>query len=546
MLVEANEPKGAKMGLYVVANMGGHVISSTDGINWTEPFYTGMPIGKAAVGPGKIVYTGCDVEKGMPIHPGLFYASAWNETPVLAEGTGQYYYNEVHYLGGKFVAVGYENTSPISPAFAYSEDGVNWTIGDVDSMYVQIIGNGNDMQFNDVGYNGVGYFIISKVDGPGLAGGFYTSDLSQGLYEGQWVNVENFPADANQLVYADWHGGENFGTWSVFSDDKKSWFSTFNVDPSLPWNFIPGADLTFALQYATGLTYLQIAEATIGVLDGSITWMLSTTQGQIIWWPHVPAGPFVSVPSPYTCSVVSVTNLNPLEVLISGGNVPQNNERITISGATDSTPGSPPGFEELNGTYFAESLGDGAYRLHLNLDMQDTIDASSWIGSYNEGSAIASLSRGVYIDALGYGDGKFFAGNDSEQVFVCSSLTEQGDLVWSKVDDLNDSFVYWNDVDYGDFDALGSHTYRFSDESPLTVPNYRYGGEGNLDTTVYTNESGVRVSRQRTGYFEIVSPAGRKVVEFYDGETVDDVPETPSVAPNPAGNANVSDSGSTI
>lgn len=536
------------MGLYIVANADGHVISSTDGINWTEPFDTGINIGKAAVGPGRIVYTGCDVEKEMSIQPGLFYTSAWNQTPVLADGTGQYYYNEVHYLGGRFVAVGYENTSPIRPAFAYSEDGVNWTIGDVDLLYVELVGNGNDMQFNDVGYNGVGYFIISKVDGSGLAGGFYTSDLSQGLYEPQWVNIENFPVDANQLVYADWlEGGENFGVWSAFSDDQKTWFSTFNEDPSQPWNFIStGWDLTQILQERTGLGNLNITEATIGVLDGYITWMLGTGGGQIIWWPHAPAGPFVSVPNPYVCSVVSVTSLNPLEVIISGAEMPQNNERITISGATDSTPGSSPGFEELNGVYFAESLGAGSYRLHRNLNMQDVIDATAWIGSYNESSATASLSRGVFIDALGYGDGKFFAGNDDEQVFVCSGTTGTGELIWNKVDDLNDSFVYWNDVDYGDFDGVGSHTYRFSEESPETMPNYRYGGEGNLDTTVYVNEAGQRVSRQRTGYFEIVSSAGRKVVEVYDGETVSDAPEMPSVAPNPTGNANVTDSGSTI
>jgi hypothetical protein len=68
-------------------------------------------------------------------------------------------------------------------------------------------------------------------------------------------------------------------------------------------------------------------------------------------------------------------------------------------------------------------------------------------------------------------------------------------------------------------------TYEFSDESPETMPNYKYGGEGNLDTTVYENESEQRVSRQRTGYFEIVnSSGGRKVVEVYDGETVNDTP----------------------
>jgi len=92
-----------------------------------------------------------------------------------------------------------------------------------------------------------------------------------------------------------------------------------------------------------------------------------------------------------------------------------------------------------------------------------------------------------------------------------------------------------------------SYTYQFSNESPETKPNYRFGGAGNLDTTVYENSEGVRVSRQRTGYFEIVNAyGGRKIVGVLDGETVNDSVDTPSVAPNPTGNPNVSESGSTF
>jgi hypothetical protein len=99
----------------------------------------------------------------------------------------------------------------------------------------------------------------------------------------------------------------------------------------------------------------------------------------------------------------------------------------------------------------------------------------------------------------------------------------------------------------GESVTSSSYVYKFSDESPETVPNYRYGGQGNLDTTVYENEDGARVSRQRTGYFEIVNAYGqRKVVEVYDGETVDDTVDVPNVPANPTGNPNVSDFGSTI
>jgi len=91
-----------------------------------------------------------------------------------------------------------------------------------------------------------------------------------------------------------------------------------------------------------------------------------------------------------------------------------------------------------------------------------------------------------------------------------------------------------------------SYTYDFSPDNPETLPNYRYGGEGNLDTAVIV-EGETRRSVQRTGYFEIVNASGgRKVVEVNDGETVDDNVEVPNIPANPTGNPNVLDSGSTI
>jgi hypothetical protein len=121
----------------------------------------------------------------------------------------------------------------------------------------------------------------------------------------------------------------------------------------------------------------------------------------------------------------------------------KDNEKIIIEGSTGL---------DINGTYFVESLGSGNYRLYSDSALGNPVDASSLTGTYDAGSADAKLSRGTYIDALGYGDGKFFAGNDDEEVFVCSSLNMQ-DLIWTKVDDKNNSFEFWNDVDYGDFEG---------------------------------------------------------------------------------------------
>lgn len=528
------------MSLYVVANIDGNIISSTDGVEWSAPFNTGISIGKVAVGPNKIVYAGVG-EGGEGVSSGLFYTSNWNTTPTQVEGTEGYQFNEVRYLGNKFVAVGYEKVSPRNPAFAYSEDGQNWVLGDIDPDYITLVGNGNNLEFTDVGYNGVGYFIIGILaDGGGendKAGGFYTTDLSQQLDESNFVTPENFPTDARQLVYAPYpEGGENFGAWSAFSDDSKTWWSTLNEDPSQPWSFITGWDLSQVLFDNLGLQGLTIAEATIGTLnhEGSsyVVWMLSTTNGQIIWWPHVPAGPFVSVPNPYTTSIATIENLNPLQVTFESSEL-INNEKITVSGSS--------GFEDLNRAYFVKDIGGGIYELHETKELNSSIDASSWAGSYVNGSAAATLSHGTYIDALGYGDGKFFAGNDDEEVFMCSGFNVGGEgpgnLAWVEVEDLNNSLQYWNDVEYGDFENCSTtYIYDLSPDNPETIPNYRYDGEGNMDTAIIINEDGTRRSIQRTGYFDYLDACGnRKVMKVNDGDAVTDAPETPSTPPNPAG-----------
>lgn len=517
------------MGLYIVANIDGNVISSTDGLVWSEPFNTGINIGKVAIGAGKIVYTGSDGDGNITTPYGLWTTSAWNVAPTLVQGTNNYYFNEVHYLGNKFVAVGYQSVSPKVPAFAYSNDGENWTMGNVDPEYIDVIGDGNNLEFTDVGYNGVGYFIIGILSGEGLAGGFYTTDLTQLLDEGSFVIPENFPTDARQLVYSSYEGGESWGSWSAFSYDGKKWWSTFNEDPSQPWNFMTGWDLTEVLFYSTGLNDLAITEATIGRItasDGNLytVWMLSTANGQVIWWPHVPAGPFVIVPEPFSISLDSVLSSGPVTISTTGDYSPLNGERITISGAT--------GLPDINESYFVYGLGNNVYRLYSNSDLTSEVYGDSWSGSYNHNSATIKLSRGTYIDALGYGDGKFFAGNDDEQVFVCDAFAgdfnpNTTNLNWQKVEDLNDSLQYWNDVDYGDNNCnQQTYTLNLVPQHPETLPNYKFYGEGNMDTSIIIDKNGNKVSIQRTGYFDTLDGCGnRKVTAVKDGQSFDNAPQ---------------------
>lgn len=438
-------------GLYLVTNIDGTVLSSTNGIDWSAPFDTTIePLGKFTIGPSKIVYTRCDIEEDT-IDTGLYFSALWNEIPTLAPGTDNYYFNEVHYLNNLYIAVGFTTDSPRRPIHAYSSDAINWTVLEADETFCNSIAGVNDFKFNDIGYNGTGYFIISSISGLDNGGGFYILDITQPVSGDQWVSLSNFPSDSNQLVY---FGGDlSWGKWSAFSDDKKTWWATSNEDPSQEWGFIDGWNLSNTIfNEATGLDDLTISEATIGVLKDSIdnyyvTWMVSTNQGQIIWWPNVPAGPFVSVPKPYTATIATIEELAQLTVTVTGiTGTPINNEKIKISGAT--------GLPNLNGEYFVEEIIPGVtYKLHTSIDLNNPVDASGWSGTYVENSATATLSRGTFIDALGYGNNKFFAANDREEIFVCSLINSNGNLVWTEVDNRDNDFAYWNDINFG---ALGS------------------------------------------------------------------------------------------
>jgi hypothetical protein len=72
--------------------------------------------------------------------------------------------------------------------------------------------------------------------------------------------------------------------------------------------------------------------------------------------------------------------------------------------------------------------------------------------------------------------------------------------------------------------SCGGENYELdlSPDNPETNPNYRFDGEGNMDTSVVVDPvTGKRVSIQRTGYFEIIDECGnRRVVSAKDGENL--------------------------
>ena len=451
------------MNLYIVANSDGHVISSTDGTTWSLPFQTGIQIGKVAIAEGVIVYTRSDATESIAPQTGIYHTDSWNSTPTLAVGTDSACFNEVKYLNDKFVAVGFYNTEPRAPAFAYSEDGVNWTMGSLDPLYAEELGEGTkDIKFNDVATNGIGHLFVGSIEGDSLAGAFYTTDLTMQLGSENFVNPDVLPSDVNQLLYMESSG---FSGWSAFSDDRKTWFLTTSLEPYSGWDFFElGSDVTSQISEELGLNSV-ITDAASGVSNGFAWWMLATSLGQIITWPHEPTGPSVQVLNPFTASVTSIVSMNPLRVTFSQN--PLNNELITVEGSE--------GLENLNGSYFVKSVGENQYELCSDTELSSPINASSWEGSYINDSAAATFSHGSKIDAIGFGNGSFFAGTDLEEVFKTEDLTEEnvyGDPIqWTKVDDNQNSFEYWNDVSFGYFgtDSSSSSSSEGSSSSESEV-----------------------------------------------------------------------------
>jgi uncharacterized delta-60 repeat protein len=65
-----------------------------------------------------------------------------------------------------------------------------------------------------------------------------------------------------------------------------------------------------------------------------------------------------------------------------------------------------------------------------------------------------------------------------------------------------------------------------SPDNPDAIPNYKYNGEGNMDTAII-QEGGKRISIQRSGYIEATDSCGnRKIISVKDGQEISVVPQT--------------------
>lgn len=407
---------------YVLVNNDGGVFGSNDGLTWSGPFDTGLlGIERVAVGPNKVVY----IADASGSEDGLYYADSWNSIPtqVIDDNNNQSNWTQVRYFNNiqKFVVVGRIGNTP---SYKYSSDGVLWTTVSLDDGWGATLDNGagyGNASFTDIATNGSGFLLTTENS---ILGSFYVPSITtvSSIGASEWLN------DGMQLrevvfvsagLFTGWHG---FGSGpEVQSED--AWWVNSSFDPadgtfSNGWGI---ADVSLVIKESVGYEPM-LSEVIVGRYNSIDTIMISTIDGQILYWPAVPIGPWVSIPKPYTTTAVTISNTNPA-IATFPSEAPRPGEKIIISNATPS---------DYNGTYWMQQDSLNQWVLYTDSAYGTALDASTF--SPFVGGTV-TFSRGMYIDALNYANDKFYAANDSEEVFVSSN----GGETWTQVATLSNS-----------------------------------------------------------------------------------------------------------
>ncbi len=419
--------------LYVAVNNDGRVFTSTDGLSWTEYTTSMTGVGRVAVGPDMIVYTASAVDASNGNDDALWYAST-DAPGTVTEVTGfsDFTLNQVKYFANieKFVAIG--NNSINLPVILYSSNGVNWTQVDLDNGFLAAFDSGagyqGNAQFYDIETNGTGFFLITSDNN---LGAFYTTDITTSMGVSQWID---FSGIGNNVAFSKiaFVAAGSFTGWHIMQnedDTDDAWYYNSNTNPTT------GSFSVFALadvgsEFANEINYEpRMSEVVFGEYNSTTTIMIATGDGQILYWPAVENGPWVSIPKPYTATDFDIT-LSSTATITFGTKTAKTNEKIVLSNCT------PSGY---NGTYYV-GINDFLY---TTSDMGTAFD-SSGLGSFESGTL--TFSHGQFIDALHYSNGVFYAGNDDEEMFVSTD----GGATWI----LTESFIgnpgepeFMNDID---------------------------------------------------------------------------------------------------
>jgi hypothetical protein len=418
--------------LYVAVNNDGRVFTSTNGLSWTEYTTTMDSVGRVAVGPDIIVFTASAVDASNGNDDALWYAST-SAPGTVTEVTGfdDFTLNQVKYFANieKFVAVG-NNTNNL-PVILYSSNGTSWTQVDLDSGFLAAFNSGagytNNAEFSDIETNGTGFLLTTSDIN---LGAFYTTNITTSMGSSNWIDLSGPGLDDNfgKIAYAT---SGAFTGWHILQDDDPAddaWYYNSSTDPR-NGSFTEFFEDIGSI-FAESVNYQpDISEVVFGSYQDATTIMVATDDGQILYWPAIPAGPFVSIPKPYTATDFSI-NQSTTAAITFGDKSANTNEKIVLSNCTPS---------DYNGTYY---VGSGNM-LYTNTSVSVAFDSSA-LDPFVSGTL--TFSHGQYIDALHYSNGVFYAGNDDEEMFVSTN----GGATWT----LSDTFTgspgepeYMNDID---------------------------------------------------------------------------------------------------
>jgi len=451
---------GSSTGLiYIMANVDGNIVTSTDGVTWGDPVPSGMPgISRVAVHNGVIVYiAGGDGPPGTGA-PGMYYSTVIG-TVALCTGTDTFESNDVVWTQvryfdepNKWVAVGYiADTTNYYPVVAHSTNGISWTLVPFDTQFGAGFNTGNDdWQLTDVAYMAeTGEFVISSSlgDSEAFGGIFITDDVTVPLTGTTHVAIDLDVSRTAPFTVVQYGGPPGYMILLGTNDDVWYGWGTDPEDYSLDTEYF-----TDSIINQIGYLPANISEVAYDA-DGFIA---VTNDGQVYTATVNQMGPgvIVSIPLPYTTTNFSISRANPAVLTYSGSGPSaslRNNEKIVITGS-----------DQFNGTYYYKTSDN---TLYTDLEMTTALDSSTFDPFVSGGTL--TMSHGQYFDAAGTSPAYYYIGNDDEQIFRSSN-----GVTWTQLADVNGE--YFNDFAYGTFGAVESVSLTNDKEVKITVGNTEY------------------------------------------------------------------------
>ena len=241
------------------------------------------------------------------------------------------------------------------------------------------------------------------------------------------IDLSNLPDNPDEVV---WANSFYFPGWHLFTSNNE-WCYNSESNPTAGTFDTDFITLDSVWEDEIGIPGGSLGEVVVGEYAGMSVIVAATSNGQIVYWPTVPAGPYVSIPKPYTATITAWTS-SATSVITTTGASGSLNEKFIVTGSEVS---------DYNGTYYLGADG-GVFTDNTLTIPFDTTGFAPFTGI-----ADIAWSHGQYIDALHYNDGIFYAGNDSEELFRSSN----GGQSWTKVDQLGggsgESDGYLNDID---------------------------------------------------------------------------------------------------